>query len=78
MAFDAAERNGRFDRFHYQRSNESSSRRKRKRRVFLCKSRVRVEAKSKVIPMSFLKIEGSWMFVGEKTEERDMVSRIGK
>ena len=37
MVFDAAERNGRFGRIQCQRSKESSSRGKRKKRVFLCK-----------------------------------------
>ena len=54
MAFDAAERNGRFGRIQCQRSKESSSREKRKRRVFLCRMTVRVKVRSKVIPSSFL------------------------
>ena len=53
MAFDAAERNGRFGHIQCQRRKKSSSRGKRKRRVFLCRRTVRVE----VIPASFLKIE---------------------
>ena len=43
---------------------ESSSR--GKRRVFLCRRTVRVKVKSKVIPASFLKIEGRGTFVGAK------------
>ena len=60
MAFDAAERNGAFGSIHVQRSKESSSR--GKRRVFLCRRTVRV----KVIPSSFLKIEGWRTLVGAK------------
>ena len=41
MAFDAAKRNGRFDRIQCQRSKESSSRGKRP--VVLCRMAVRVE-----------------------------------
>ena len=58
MAFDAAERNGKFGRIQCQISKESSSRAKRKRRVVLCRRTVRVKVKRKVIPASFLKIEG--------------------
>ena len=36
VAFDAAERNGKFGRIQCQRSKESSNRGKRKRAVFLC------------------------------------------
>ena len=72
MMFDAAERNRRFVRIQCQRGNESSSRRKRKRRVFLCRSAVRVELRDKVISASLLKIEGREMFVGAKDRrERD-------
>ena len=46
MAFDAVERNGRFGRIQCQRSKESSSRGKRKRRIFLCRRTVRVKVKS--------------------------------
>ena len=53
FAFDAAERNERVSRIQCQRSKESSSRGKRKRRVFLCRKRVRIEVKSKLIPTSF-------------------------
>ena len=66
MAFDAAERNGRFGRIQCQRSKGSSSRGKRKRRVYLCRRTVRVEVKNKVIPTSFLKIEGWGTFVEAK------------
>ena len=70
MAFDAAERNGRFGRIQCQKSKESSSRGKRKRRVFLCRRTVRVEVKSKVIPMSFLKIEGAVHWDGHSLGRR--------
>ena len=66
MTFDAAERNGRFGRIQCQRSQESSSRDKRKRRVFLCKRTVRVKVRSKVTPASILKIEGRETIVGAK------------
>ena len=43
MTFDTAERNGRFGRIRCQRSKESSSIGKRKRRVILCRRTVRVK-----------------------------------
>ena len=64
MALDAAERNGRFGRIQCQRGKESSSRGKRKRRVFLCSRTVSVKIEGKVIPASFRKIEGRGTFVG--------------
>ena len=64
MAFDAAERNGRFGRIQWQRGKESNSRRKRKRRVFLCGWTVRVKVIDKVIPESFLKVEERGTLVG--------------
>ena len=66
MAFDAVERNGRFGRIQCQRSQESSSRDKRKRRAFLCRRTVRVKVRSKVIPSSILKIEGRGTIIGVK------------
>ena len=66
MEFDAAERNGRFGRIECQRGKESSSRGKRKRRVFLCRRTVRVKVGDKVIPASFLKVEGRGTLVGAK------------
>ena len=66
LAFDAPERNGRFGRIQCQRSKKSSSREKRKRLVLLCRRTVRVKVKTKVIPASFLKIEGGGTFVGAK------------
>ena len=72
MAFDVAERNGRFGRIQCQRGKESSSRRKRKRRVFLCRGTVRVNVGGKVISASFLKVDGRGMLVGaEDRRERD-------
>ena len=62
MAFDAAERNESFGRIQCQRANESSSRGKRKRRVFLCRRTVRI----KVIPASFLTLEEWRTLVGRK------------
>ena len=61
-----------------QRSKKSSSGGKRKRRVFLCRRTVTVKVKSKVIPRSFLKIEGRGTFVKAKTGEKGTVCRIGK
>ena len=73
MAFDAAERNGRFGRIQCQKGKESSSR--GNRRVFLCRKTVRV----KVIPASFLKIEGRGTLVGAKDRrERGTDRRIGR
>ena len=72
MAFDAAEKTEKLGRIQCQRRKESSSRGKGKRRVFLCRRTVRVKIKSKVIPASFLKIEGRGTLVGAKDRrERD-------
>ena len=49
-----------------QRSKENNSKGKKKRRVSLCRRTVRVKVKSKVIPTSFLKIQGRETFVGAK------------
>ena len=62
LAFDADERNERFCRIQCQSGEESRSR--RKSAVFLGKRAVKVKVKSKVIPTSFLKIEGRGTFVG--------------
>ena len=78
MAFDAAERNGRFGRIQCQKSKESNSRGKRKRRVFFCRRTVRVKVKDKVIPSSFLKIEGRGTFVGAKDWRKRDIKRIGR
>ena len=66
FAFDAAEGNKKFGRIQYQRSTECNK--SGKRRVFLCRTTVRVEVKGKVILKSFLKIEARWTFVGAKHE----------
>ena len=66
LAFYVSERNERFCRVQCERSKERSSTGKRKRPVFLCRRTVGVKVKSKVIPMSFLKIEGREPFVGAK------------
>ena len=78
LAFDAAERNGRFGRIQCQRSRKCSSRGKRKRRVFLCRKTVGVKVKGKVIPTSCLKIEGRGPSLGRKIGERWAVGRIGR
>ena len=71
MAFDAAERNGRFGRIQCQRGKKSSSSRaKRKRRVFLCRGTMTVKVKGKVIPASFLKIEERGTFNGAKDRRK--------
>ena len=71
MAFDADKRNGRFGCIQCQRGKESSSRGKRKRQVFLCKT-VGVKVGGKVIPARFLKIEGRGTLVRAKNRgERD-------
>ena len=54
----------------YQRSKENSSKGIRKRRVFLCKRTVKVKVKSKVIPTSFLKIQGRETFVEAKDRRK--------
>ena len=53
-----------------QRSKESSTRGKRKRRVFLCRRTVRVKEKSKVISTRFLKIEGRETFIEVKNRRK--------
>ena len=70
LTFDAAKRNGKFGRIQCQRNKEDNSTKKRK--LFLYRRTVRVEVKSKVIPMNFLKIEERGTFVGVKDRrERD-------
>ena len=71
MAFDAAKRNGRFGRIQCQRGKESGSREKKKIRVFLCRGTVKVKVGGKVIPASFLKIEGRGRLLGKKTGDID-------
>ena len=68
MAFDAAERNGRFGHIQCQKSKESIGRGRRKRRVFLCRRTVRIKVQGKVIPASFLKIEGRGTLVAVKDQ----------
>ena len=68
MMFDVVERNGKFGRLQCQRSDESNSGGKRKRRVFFCGKTVRVKVKSKVIPASFLKVEERGMLIGAKDQ----------
>ena len=46
------------------REEESSSRGKRKRRVFLCRRTVGVKVKGKLIPASFLNVKGRGMRIG--------------
>ena len=58
------ERNERFGRIQCQRGEKSSSTGMRKRRVFLCRKTVRVKVGDKVIPVSFLKVEGRGMLIG--------------
>ena len=77
MAFDAAERDGRLGRIQCQRGKESSSRGKKKRRVFLCRRTMGVNVGGKAIPASFLKIEGRRTLVGRKTGKRGTDTRIG-
>ena len=72
MAFNAAERSGSIGHIQCQRCEESSSRGKRKRRIFLCRRTVGDKVRRKVIPVSFLKIEGRGTLVGVKDQrERD-------
>ena len=53
-----------------ERSKENSSRGKRIRQVFLCRRTVRFKVRSKVIPTSFLKIQGGETFVGAKDRRK--------
>ena len=77
MAFDAAERNKRLGRIQCQRGEESSSREKRKRRLFLCRKTVRAKVRCKAIPASFLKVEGRadsrW---GDRTEREGQIEEL--
>ena len=73
MAFDAAQKNGRFGRMQCQRSKESSSRGKR---LFLYGRTVSVKVKSKVIPASFLKIEGLRTLVGVKDQREGQIEEL--
>ena len=74
MAFDAAERNGKFGRIHCQRGKESRS--SGKRRVFLCRRTVGVKVGGKVIPASFLKVEERGTLVGAKVRREFLVMSI--
>ena len=79
MTFGATERNGKFGCIQRQRSEESSSTEKRRRRVFLSRRTVKVKVRSKVIPASFLKIEGRETLVGAKDRrERGTDRKIGR
>ena len=53
-----------------QRSKENSSKRKKKRRVFLRRRTVRIKVKSKVIPRSFPKIQGRETFFEAKDRRK--------
>ena len=78
LAFDEAKRNGRFGCIQCQRSEESSGRGKRKRRVFLYRRSVRVEINGKVIQASFLKIEkGDVRWGGRPKKERRLIELVG-
>ena len=57
-----------FGRVHCQRSEESSSR--RKKQVFLFRRTVGVKVEGKAISASFLKIEGRETFVGAKDRRK--------
>ena len=75
-AFDAAERNGRFGRIQCQRGKESSSRGKRKRRVFLYKKIVVVKVGDKVLLASSLKVEGRRTLVGAKDRREGQIEEL--
>ena len=68
LAFEAAERNGKFGRIQCQRSEESSSKEKRNRRVFLCRRTMEVEAICNVVLMSFRKLKGTFVRVKDQRE----------
>ena len=76
MAFDAAERNGRFGRIQCQRGKESSSSGKRKKRVFLCRRTMGVKVGGKVISASFLKIEGRGARLSERPEREKRIGEL--
>ena len=73
-AFDAAERNERFGRIQRQRGKKSSSR--ENRRVFLCRTTVRVNVGNKLIPASFLKIEGRGTLVWAKDLRKGQIEEL--
>ena len=56
----------------------AEEREKKKRRVFHCRRKVRVKLEGKVIPTSFLKIEGRGCSLERKTGERGTAGRIGR
>ena len=70
MACDAAERNGRFGCIQCQRGKKSSSRGMRKRQVFFCRRTVGVKVGDKVIPASFLTIEGRRTLIRAKDQRK--------
>ena len=60
------------------REVKSSSRGKRKRRIFHCGRTVRVKVGDKVIPASFLKVKDGGRSLGRKAGERGTDRRIGR
>ena len=79
MAFDAGKKNGRFGRIQCQKSEESSSRGKRKIQVFLCRRTVGVKVRGKVILTGFFEIERRRTLVRAKDRgERETDSIIGR
>ena len=73
-----AKRNGRFGHIQCHRYKESSSKGKKKRRVFHCRRTVKVKVGGKAIQASFLKIKGRGTLEGRETGERGIDKRIGR
>ena len=67
LAFDTAERNGKFGCIQCQRSKESRTRGRREKNIPLQEDR-KIIVKGKVIPRSFLKTKGGEFYV--EAEER--------
>ena len=76
MLFDVVERNGRFGRIQCQRGKESSSRGKKKRRIFLCRRTVRVKVEGKSSQQAFRKLKKGGCLLGRKTGERERKGQI--
>ena len=77
MAFDAAERNGGFGRIQCHSGKKSSSRGKRKRRVFLCRRTARVKVEGKVhlseLSENSRKDDARW---GERPEREEQIEEL--
>ena len=76
IVFDAVKKNGEFGRIQCQSGKESSSRGKRKRLIFIHSGTVEVKVQGKIIPVSFLKIEGRERLIGQKLEKEGQLEEM--